>query len=100
MYSNEDYLLQLLTEAGQITAEDIQSGRSQISGQETVIGYLISKNRLTEEQVAGVLAQNSNMDYYDLSNVGIQPEVIAAMTADIAKRFHACLLYTSPSPRD
>ena len=89
MYSNEDYLLQLLTEAGQITAEDIQSGRSQISGQETVIGYLISKNRLTEEQVAGVLAQNSNMDYYDLSNVGIQPEVIAAMTADIAKRFHA-----------
>lgn len=93
MYSNEDYLLELLTEAGLVTAEEIETVRSQLKGRESVVERLISASRVTEEQVAQVCAQSSSMDYIDLAHTPIAPDVFEKMPDDVAKRFRAVPVY-------
>lgn len=89
MFSNEDYLLELISEAGLISAEEVQSIRHQNQGDSNMIEQLISMNRVTEQQVSQVCAQNARVDFYDLSNVSITPEVVATMTEEVARRFNA-----------
>ena len=93
MYSNEDYLLELLTEAGLVTTEEIETVRSQLKGRESVVERLISANRVTEEQVAQICAQSSSMDYIDLAHTPIAPDVFEKMPDDVAKRFRAVPVY-------
>ena len=89
MYSNEDYLLELLTEAGLIAAEEIDAIRGQLKGRESVVERLITDNRVSEEQVAQVCAQSSSMDYVDLAHLPIAPDVFERVPDDVAKRFRA-----------
>lgn len=89
MFSNEDYLLELISEAGITTAAEIESLRPLLTGNESVIDRLIMSNKLTEEQVAQVCAKNASIDYYDLSNVSVTPAIIATMAEETARRFHA-----------
>ena len=89
MYSNEDYLLELLTEAGLVTAEEIESVRSQLKGRESVVERLIGSDRISEEQVAQVCAQSSSMDYIDLAHTPIAPDLFEKIPDEVAKRFRA-----------
>ena len=89
MYSNEDYLLELLTENGLVTAEEIDSVRSQLKSRESAVERLISDNRVSEEQVAQVCAQSSSMDFIDLIHTPIAPDLFEKIPDDIAKRFRA-----------
>lgn len=89
MFSNEAYLLELISEAGLITAEEIETVRPQIKGDESIIDRFITMDRLTEEQVAQVCAKNASVDYYDLSNITIEPSVLATMPEETARRYHA-----------
>lgn len=88
MYSNEDYLLELLTEAGLVAAEEIETVRSQLRGRESAVERLIGNGRVSEEQVAQVCAQSSSMDYIDLEHTPLHPEIFERMAEDVAKRFH------------
>lgn len=87
MYSNEDYLLELITESGLINHDDIGAARSQLTGTESVVERLISENRVSEEQVAQVCAQSSSMEYIDLRNVSISPEMFEFVSEDVARRY-------------
>lgn len=87
MYSNEDYLLELIIESGLISHDDISHARSQLSGSESVLERLISERRLSEEQVAQVSAQSSSMDYVDLNSTAIEAEVFEGVSEDIARRY-------------
>jgi len=87
VYSNEDYLLELLTEAGLVSAEEIEVTRGQLRGRESVVERLISDNRISEEQVAQVCAQSSSMEYIDLMHYPIPPDVFEKVPDDVAKRF-------------
>lgn len=89
MYSNEDYLLELLTEAGLVTVEEIDAIRGQLKGRESVVERLIGSSRVTEEQVAQVCAQSSSMDFIDLAHWPIPPDVFEKVPDDVAKRFCA-----------
>ncbi|NWK55500.1 Flp pilus assembly complex ATPase component TadA [Verrucomicrobiaceae bacterium N1E253] len=89
MYSNEDYLLELLTEAQLVTAEEIDAIRGQLRGRESVVERLIGDNRVSEDQVAQVCAQSSSMEYIDLAHWPIPPDVFEKVPEDVAKRFRA-----------
>jgi len=89
VYSNEDYLLELLTEAGLIAAEEIDPIRGQLQGRESVVGWLVSNERVSEEQVAQVCAQSSSMDYVDLAHLPIPPDVFERVDDEVVKRFRA-----------
>lgn len=87
MYSNEDYLLELLAEAELITADEIDGFRSQLEDRESVVERLIKDKRLTEEQVARVSAQSASMPFIDLEHTPIAPDMFERIPDDIAKRF-------------
>ncbi|MEO1856053.1 MAG: ATPase, T2SS/T4P/T4SS family [Rubritalea sp.] len=87
MYSNEDYLLELIIESGLINHDDILSARNQLSGAESVVERLISENKVSEDQVAHVCAQSSSMEFIDLRSTAISPDMFDHIAEDIARRF-------------
>ncbi len=89
MYSNEDYLLELLLEAGVTAQENIDYARQNISGMESVVEKLIIDRMVSEEQVAQVCAMNSGSDFVDLSGITLAPELFQAVTEETARRFRA-----------
>lgn len=86
MYSNENYLLELLKEAGAIDDATLDSVRTQISPLDSVIDYLVKNNYLTSEYVAQVAAEKSGMEYVDLSSFTIDPAIIATVKGPLARR--------------
>ncbi len=87
MFSNEDYLAELLTEAGLVSADQVARARTAISGKETVVEYLLSHTALTEEQVAEVLAVNAGIPFINLGDVDFDPSIPASIPGDVAKRY-------------
>ncbi len=89
MYSNESYLIELLTEAGYLNAEIIQYARSQKSPTQDLFEFLIQANYLTEDIIAQVAANTSLLPVVDLGNLQIPQEVRNLITPELAKRFRA-----------
>lgn len=86
MYSNENYLLELLKEAGAIDDATIENARQQISPIDSVIDYLVEHNVISGEYVAQVAAERSGMEYADLSGIDIAPDIIAKVKGPLARR--------------
>jgi len=89
VFSNEDYLAELLAEDGIIDAEQIQNARSSLRGKETIIEHLINHTDLTETQVAETLASNAGIPFIDLAGFHFDPSVILTVSEDIARRYRA-----------
>ncbi len=89
MYSNESYLLELLTEAGYLNDEIIQYARSQKTPTQDIFQFLIEAQYLTEETIAQVAANTSLLPVVDLASMQIPQEVRELITPDLAKRFRA-----------
>ncbi len=89
MFSNEDYLAELLAEAGTIDADQIQNARSSLSGSETIVEHLINNTALTETQVAETLASNAGIPFVDLAGYHFDPSVILTVSEDVARRYRA-----------
>ena len=56
MYSNESYLIELLTQAGYLNEEILQYARNQKSPTQDLVDFLIQANYLTEDVIAQVAA--------------------------------------------
>ena len=86
MYSNEDFLLQLLVEAGAIDELTLDSIRMQLSPLDNIIEHLIENNYLTHEYIAQVAANNSGLEYVDVTSFEIDPSIIATVKGELARR--------------
>jgi len=71
VYSNESYLIELLTQAGYLNEEILQYARSQKSPTQDLVDFLIQANYLTEDVIAQVAAEENY----------IRPEDIARLIA-------------------
>ena len=87
VFSNEQYLVELLVEAGAVSSQDVDDARLSQDGNETVIERLLSVERITEEDVAKVLAANAGTDYIDLDRTSIHPNVFDTVPEDVARRY-------------
>jgi type II secretory ATPase GspE/PulE/Tfp pilus assembly ATPase PilB-like protein len=87
VFSNEDYLAELLAEAGMVSPEEVEHARNSLSGGETIVEYLLAHTSLTEDNVAKVLAANAGIPFIRLSDVNFDPNVISMVSDEIAKRF-------------
>ncbi len=92
MFSNEDYLLQLLTEAGLVSDSTIAAARSS-SGSSSVIEKLVQSGQISQEDVAGILASSNALEYFDLANATISPDVANSITDEVARRYKAIPVY-------
>lgn len=88
MYSNEDYLIQLLVEAGQLDAAYVQEFREAM-GEEHTIQLMLDRGDLNETVIAQVSAANAGAEVLDLQNAFLDPTLANHMTLEDAKRFHA-----------
>ncbi|MDB4284007.1 GspE/PulE family protein, partial [Akkermansiaceae bacterium] len=88
MYSNEDYLIQLLVEAGQLDAAYVQEFREAM-GDEHTIQLMLDRGDLNETVIAQVSAQNAGAELLDLQNTFLDGALADRMTLADAKRFHA-----------
>ncbi len=89
MYSNEEYLIDLLKDANVLTQEDIDAAKTAKKARETVLDSLIAKGKLSEKQVARFCAENASMPFVDLSETPIDPNVIELISPEIAERYQA-----------
>lgn len=87
MFSNEDYLAELLNEAGVVSADEVAEARKKVSGSQSLVEYLLANTALTEEQVGGVLAANAGISFLRLAEVHFQPGITETITEETAKRY-------------
>jgi type IV pilus assembly protein PilB len=87
VFSNEDYLAELLTEAGMVSAEEVEQARNSLSGNQTIVEHLLEHTALTQEGVAQTLAANGGVPFIRLANVTIDAAVTASIEDDVAKRY-------------
>ena len=96
VYSNEDYLLELLQESGYIGPEDIEEAANAARGKHTVVEALLELGRISEEQVAQTMAISAGMDYVDLANFSPEAHVLEAVSAEIAAQYHVIPVDAGP----
>jgi type IV pilus assembly protein PilB len=87
VFSNEDYLAELLTEAGMVSANEVAQARGSLSGGETIVEHLLAHTSLTQDDVGKTLASNAGIPFIRLSDITIDPTVAQAVTDDVAKRY-------------
>jgi type IV-A pilus assembly ATPase PilB len=84
---NDDYIIEILLETALITKSQLQRAKAERKGEETVVEVLIRQGILTEEDVSRALASHAAMDFVDLTQITVSPEVIDQVPKDVAKRF-------------
>ncbi|GAA5135563.1 ATPase, T2SS/T4P/T4SS family [Prosthecobacter algae] len=87
MYSNEEYLLELLTESGLISNPDIQKAKTTKKPNESLLDCLIKTGVVSDEQVAQTVAVNSGMEYMDLHGFPGNPALKGLIPMEVAKRY-------------
>ncbi len=86
VFSNEDYLADLLVEAGVVHPDVVDQARRKGG---SVIEKLLQETDLSENTVCAVLAQNAGLDSIDIGDMAIPPDVASAIPDDIARRYKA-----------
>ena len=89
IYSNEDYLLELIVDYNLLEQHQVESYSGEVEFGDSVVDHLINNGVLSEESVAKVCATASSMDFIDLSATAIPPTVFEKMPQDLARRFNA-----------
>ncbi len=87
MFSNEDYLAELLAEAGTVSPEEVAQARNSLSGGETIVEYLLAHTSLSQEDVARTLAVNAGIPFIRLADVNLDPAITQSIPDDIVKRY-------------
>lgn len=88
MYSNEDYLIQLLTEGGHLTSEHVAEIRGKL-GDDGLIQHFLDIGDITETAIAEVSAANVGTQVADLANGFIDPAFKSFLSLTDCRRFNA-----------
>ena len=96
VYSNEDYLIQLLTEGGHLTSEHVAEIRGKL-GDDGLIQHFLDHGDVTETAIAEVSAANVGTHVADLANGFIDPAFKSFLSLADCRRFNAVPFYDDGS---
>ena len=90
MTPNDEYIIELLLDAGHITATQVFEAREQAdqTGKGVVV-CLIELTHVTEEDITRTVAAASNTEFVDLSQILVRPEIIDLLPREKAYRYQA-----------
>lgn len=88
MTPNEEYVIEILTDVGLLTRQQVEDARSAAGGR-PVIQVLTEQGVLSDEDVARSLAAHGGLDFVDISEHVISPDVIGAIKPEDARRYRA-----------
>ncbi len=87
VHPNEDYVLNLLEDAGLVTRTQIEKARAKLNGAANVVEVLMKDGLVSEADVSRSLAAQAHMDWVDLSTMSIPQDVIKQIRGEDARRF-------------
>ncbi len=96
MYSNEDYLLELLQESGYIGPAELDEAVAAGRGKHTVLESLLELGRVTEEQVSQTMAISAGMDFVDLRNFTPDPHIVESVPQELLAQYHVLPVEAEP----
>ena len=88
MYSNEDFLIELLKEAGHITDQDIHHARGLKKPNETLVESIIKSGAISEDDVAKTMAVNNGMEFVDITGFAAPAELKTVVPETVARRYN------------
>jgi len=77
-----------MNDYGLISADDAEHYRSTVMAPDSIISQMVTDLKVTEEQVAQVCAQSSGVEYIDLEHTPIAPDVLEAISEEVARRYN------------
>ena len=86
MYSNEQYLLELLVEAGALDPSVPENIRAEIGPTESVIDKVVQEGLLSRDYIAQVAANSSGLEFVDLNAFEVDPGILAQVNGELARR--------------
>ncbi len=88
MTSNDEYVLQLLTERGFLMQEQVDAAaQSEKAENETTLDVLVRQGAISEDEVLGTVADQFGLKYCHVNADAIKPEIIKEIPADIARKY-------------
>jgi type IV pilus assembly protein PilB len=87
VFSNEDYLAELLAEAGMVSHEEVAVAQNSLSDGGTVIERLMARTSLTQREIAETLATNAGVPFIRLEDVTFDPGITESISDEVAKRY-------------
>ena len=88
MTSNDEYVLQLLTERGYLLPEQVEAAAQSMKAEnETTLDVLVSGGTLDEDTVLGTIADQFGLKYCHINADAIADTATAAVPADIARKY-------------
>ena len=87
MYSNEEYLIELLKDAGYLSNVQIQNASRDRRGNESVIEALVRNGAVPEEEVARTCANNASMEFVEAGRLSVPPSLVEMVPPEVAKRY-------------
>ena len=88
MALNDDYVVDILLEAGLVTKAQVQEAREQAEGG-TISDALVRLGYVTHEDISRTLAANSGMEFADLTAHTLPPNITGILTPMDARRYQA-----------
>lgn len=88
--ADSDFILELLTEYGMVSEEQIEEGWEKVSSSQKdidIIDALRELKYINEDEMIAMLAQQYGLETMDLSGYSIPPEVIEIFPANLAKQY-------------
>jgi type IV pilus assembly protein PilB len=85
--ANEEYIVEILQDTGLVTKSQIERARGEEGRFGGIVPALIDQGAVTEEDVTRALASHNSMEFVDLGQMVISPDVIEAIPVDIARRY-------------
>jgi type IV pilus assembly protein PilB len=87
VFSNEDYLAELLIEAEMVSREQVDHARASLGANETLIEHLVAHTSLTLEDVSQTLAVNAGIPFVRLWELSYAPGITETVSEEIARRY-------------
>lgn len=88
MTPNEEYILELLQDASMVSASQIEAARETATGTNSgVVAALVAGGSISEEDVSRTVAAASNMEFVDLSQINVRPEIVELIPREKAYRY-------------
>lgn len=88
MTSNDEYVVQLLTDVGYLTPDQVEAAASSMKAEnETTLDVLVSGGTIDEDTVLGTIAEQFGLKYCHIDPEAISTEVTKTISAEIAKKY-------------
>ena len=98
MTSNDEYVLQLLTERGYLTDAQVATARESMKAEnETTLDALVAGGTVDEDIVLGTIADQFGLKYCHIDADAINPDVVKEFPQEIAKKYGVVPVVASDS---